>query len=305
VKGRVAASAYQRSSFAMNLRLCPHLLPWLLLACTNHPDSALFSSDEPTPTETNDAGTKGVVAGGGSTSETPPAAAGTAAAGGTTAAGGVASGGAAPVGGTASEAGTAGDDANDAAAGAGAAPGTTPDPPVCGNGKLEAGEECDDAKHEGKDGCSAACKVVCSDFGEGVEASTDHHCYAGYDEATFERAQAACEKLGGHLVTIGSAAENDLVSGFVSSSKFIGAFEDVELMSEAAAEYEWITGEVFSYENWDSQQPDRAGERCTAYANNARCFEHCASMQGDGTWADQRCDVADGYVCEWEPAGAR
>jgi cysteine-rich repeat protein len=288
----------------MNLRLFPQLLPWLLVACTSHPDSALFSSDEPTPTETNDGGTKGVVTGGGSTSDTPPAAAGTAAAGGSTAAGGGASGGVAPVGGTASEAGTAGVDATDAAAGAGAA-GTTPDSPVCGNGKLEAGEECDDAKHEGKDGCSAACKVVCADFGEGVEGSEDHHCYAGYDEATFERAQAACEKLGGHLVTIGSAAENELVSGFVSSSKFIGAFEDVELMSDAAAEYEWITGEALSYENWDSQQPDRAGERCATYANNARCFEHCASMQGDGTWSDQRCDVADGYVCEWEPAGAR
>jgi cysteine-rich repeat protein len=289
----------------MNLRLCQHLVPWLLLACNSHPDSVLFSDDEPMPAETNYGGTKSVVAGGGSPSKTPPAASGTGPAGGTMAAGGVTSGGATPVGGATSEAGTAGVDDPAATAGAGAAPGTTPDPPVCGNGKLEAGEECDDAKQAGKDGCNAACKVVCADFGEGVEASADHHCYAGFDEATFEGAQAACEKLGAHLVTIGSAAENDLVSGFVSTSKFIGAFEDVELMSEAMAEYAWVTGEALSYENWDSQQPDRAGERCKAYDNDSRCFEHCAFMQRDGTWADQRCDLSDGYVCEWEPAGAQ
>jgi cysteine-rich repeat protein len=275
----------------------------LLLACSSHPDSALF--DEPIPSGTNVGGTKPVVAGGGGTSEATSGAAGTEAGGGTTAAGGVPSGGVPPVAGTASEAGAAGGgDDSDAQAGAGSGPVTTPDPAVCGNGKLEAGEQCDDAKHEGKDGCSAACKVVCADFGADVEASADNHCYAGYDEATFERAQAACEKLGAHLVTIGSAAENDLVRSFVSTSKFIGAFEDVALTSEEAAEYEWITGEALSYENWQSQQPDRAGERCMTYPNNDRCFEHCAVMQGDGTWADQRCDVADGYVCEWEPAGA-
>lgn len=286
----------------MNLRLCQHLLPWLLLACNAHPDSVLFSDDAPNPAETNDGGTKSVVASGGSTSEVPSA--GTAPGGGSMAAGGVTSGGAPSLGGSASEAGTAGAGAPDAVAGAGGEPGAMADPPVCGNGKLEAGEECDDAKHAGKDGCSAACKVVCADFGEGAEESADHHCYAGYDEATFEGAQAACEKLGAHLVTIGSASENELVTRFVDTSKFIGAFEHVELMSDATAEYEWITGEALSYENWDNQQPDRAGERCAAYANNARCFEHCAFMQGDGTWADQRCDVSDGYVCEWEPAGA-
>ena len=286
----------------MNLRLCQLLLPWLLLACTNHPDSALFNGDVPTPPD--DGGTQGVVAGGGSASETPTATGGTEPGAGTMATGGVALGGAMPVGGTASEAGSGGVDDPDAAAGAGAQPGTTPEPPVCGNGKLEAGEECDDAKHEGKDGCSAACQVVCSDFGEAVEASADHHCYAGYDEATFEGAQAACVKLGAHLVTIGSAAENELVSGFVRSSKFIGAFEDVGLMSEGAGQYTWITGEALSYENWSSQQPDSAGERCTSYSSNPRCFEHCGFMQGDGTWADQRCDLSDGYVCEWEPAGA-
>lgn len=286
----------------MRTRLCLHLLPWLLLACNNRPDSALFSDDGPTSSETNDGGTKAVVNGGGSDADLAPAAAGSESAGGSSAASGATNGGSLPVGGTASEAGGAG--VSEPTAGAGAEPSTDPEPAVCGNGKLEAGEQCDDAKHAGKDGCNAECQVVCSDLGEALEMSADYHCYAGYDEADFAGAQAACVKLGAHLVSIGSAAENELVNGFVRSSKFIGAFEDMELMSEGTAEYQWTTGEAFGYENWSSQQPDRAGERCTQYSNNPRCYEHCAFMLGDGTWADQRCDLQDGYVCEWEPAGA-
>ena len=288
----------------MKTRLCLHLVPWLLLACNNHPESALFSDELPTSIEANGGGTKALASGGGTESELPPAAAGSESVGGSSAGSGATSGGALPVGGSESDAGSVGVGVGEPTAGAGAEPSTDPAPPVCGNGKLEAGEQCDDAKHAGKDGCSAECQVVCSDFGEAMEMSADYHCYAGYDEADFEGAQAACVKLGAHLVSIGSAAENTLVSGFVRSSKFIGAFEDVALMSEGTAEYEWITGEVLSYENWSSQQPDGAGERCTPYATNPRCYEHCAFMLGDGTWADQRCDIKDGYVCEWEPAGA-
>jgi cysteine-rich repeat protein len=175
--------------------------------------------------------------------------------------------------------------------------------PVCGNGKREGDEQCDDAGHDGQDGCDAQCQVVCSDFDDDAEASADHHCYAGYDQADFEGAQKACQERGAHLVTISSAAENELVDGFVNNSKFIGTFEDVELTSESHGTYQWITGETMAFQNWSGGQPDRAGARCNEFANNARCYEHCAFMLGNGTWADQRCDLVDGYVCEWEPAG--
>lgn len=285
----------------MNMRTGYRLLPWLLLACSNHPDSALFSGGVPDGTS---GGTKAVHTGG--TEADVPAAggAGISRAGSTTGGAG-ARGGTAPVAGTSNEAGSPEVPSPDPDGGSGGEAGTNPDPPMCGNGKLEGGEECDDAKHEGEDGCNAECQVVCSDFAEDAEASADHHCYAGYDEAAFEDAQAACTELGAHLVTIGSAAENELVRKLVQSSKFIGAFENVELTSDAEGDYEWVTGEALTYENWDSAQPDRAGERCDQYSNTPRCFEHCAFMQWDGTWADQRCDVSDGYVCEWEPASAQ
>lgn len=264
----------------------------LVMACGSGPDSALFSGDLP-----------GSSAGG---KPSVGAAGGTGA--GTSAPGGAATAGSATTGGLAGQAPGPATEGGSPVVEAGGAGGAAPEPddmptPLCGNGKLEEGEQCDDAAHEGDDGCNADCEVVCSDFGTDVVTSPDHHCYAGYDEADFEGAQADCEERGAHLVSIASAAENEVVRGLVNSSKFIGAFEAVELTAEDEGTYEWITGEPFDYENWDSQQPDRAGERCNQYSNNQRCYEHCAIMLDDGTWADQRCDLIDGYVCEWEPAG--
>ena len=180
-----------------------------------------------------------------------------------------------------------------------------PTPPVCGNGKLEAGEECDDGAPEGRDGCNASCEVVCSHFGEDAVESADFHCYVGFDQDDFAGATADCEARGGHLVSISSAAENEVVSSLVRSSKWIGGFEDVPITSSGTGEYEWVTGEPFTYQNWDDDEPDSAEFRCSGIGPGigSRCYQHCALMQGGGTWVDSRCDVADGYVCEWEPAG--
>jgi hypothetical protein len=187
-----------------------------------------------------------------------------------------------------------------AGGGTGGKPG--PAEPVCGNGKRETGEECDDGGHEGKDGC-AACKVVCSDHGEGALKSEDFHCYVGFDQNAFEGAVADCKALGAHIVSITSAAENEVVSSLVRNSKWIGGFENVPPTSPGGGQYEWATGEPFGYENWAEGEPDSAEYRCNGSGPFGRCYEHCILMEGGGTWLDSRCDASDGYVCEWEPAG--
>lgn len=278
-------------------------LLFLLLACTERPDSDLFS-DGPAPSPGDGFG--GSHAGTTATPTNAGMAAGESADNGGSGtlmpSGGVA--GVAAAAGTASDAGAPNPLDSAGAAGAGGEP--LPEPAVCGNGKLEAGEQCDDGGKTDGDGCSPECQVVCSDFGEDVVKSDDLHCYAGYDEADFEGAVAACQQRGGYLVTIGSETENALVRELVRTSKWIGAFEDVSLTSQLAGEYVWVSGEPFSFENWDARQPDRAASRCNTNAsiNNGRCYEHCAAMQGDGSWADARCDSSDGYVCEWEPSGS-
>lgn len=189
----------------------------------------------------------------------------------------------------------------DGGEGAGGEPSRPPEP-VCGNGIIEAGEQCDDAGHAGQDGC-AACQVVCSHYGTGTLASADHHCYAGYGEAPFEAAREACEELGAHLATISSSAENSLVQTLVNESKFLGAFEDVGVMAKGSDDYRWLTGEPFTFTNWAQGEPNKKETRCSSYSGH--CYGHCLAMNGQGLWTNQRCDIEDGYVCEWEPPSAK
>jgi len=182
-----------------------------------------------------------------------------------------------------------------------------PPVPVCGNGILEAGEQCDDAGHTGPDGCDASCKVVCSQYGAGTVESEDYHCYAGYNAADFTGSQQDCVKRGAHLATISSAAENKIARALVDNSKWIGGYEDVPLTSAGTGNYIWLGGDPVSFSNWAPHQPDAAGAHCAGGGGgpNTLCYQHCISILGDGTWANHRCDISDGYVCEWDPAGTK
>jgi cysteine-rich repeat protein len=282
-----------------NVRLSALALLWVV-AC-NRPDSALFDNDGSLPIESASGAGGGQTAGGpslsggvannaGTSSTTPLEPAGAAGSSGNPTAGS----GNVPV-----DHGTAG--AMDAAGGS--AEPAQPTVPVCGNGLLEVGEQCDDAGHLGEDGCDEACKVACADFGTDAAESEDHHCYAGFDEADFEAAIEACKKRGAHLATVSSAAENKVVRTLVNNSKWLGGREDVSANAPGTDSYGWITGEPFTYTNWGEREPNHAKVRCSGYEQN--CYAHCVAITGEGTWVNQSCAVADGYVCEWEPAGAK
>ena len=295
---------------------CGALVFLCLVAC-NRPDNDLFGADGSPLPATGSGGSSGMTVAGSSAMDTGTAAttsADTTTSGGSTTSEPVSNAGTAATGGNAplDSGGTGGGGSSnppDQGGTAGVPDGTggsaDPDPPqpVCGNGVLEAGEECDDAGHAGQDGCDASCKVVCSQHGAGVLASEDHHCYAGYDTFPFAAAQQDCVKRGAHLATISSAAENQLARTLTHNSKWIGGSEDVSLGSPGTGNYEWLTGEPFTYTNWGPEEPNRLDERCN-FGASGHCYEHCLSILGDGTWADRRCDMTDGYVCEWEPAGS-
>ena len=284
----------------------------LLIVACNRPENDLYSggSAQPIEHETNGGGAVNPAAGGAATAGSPatatagmagtePSLGGTAPSAGAPmdkAGGGAGAGGAA--GHAADAGGTAGVDV-----GAAGAP-VQPPEAVCGNGVLEDGEQCDDAGHLGEDGCDASCQVVCSQYGAGILESTDHHCYGGYDQATFAGAKAACDQRGAHLVTISSDEENALAQKLTNDGKWIGAYEDVASTSPGTGAYVWLTGEPFTYMNWAPNEPNRAQYFCGG-PTNAHCYEHCVVVLGDGTWADHRCETPDGYVCEWEPAGTK
>ncbi|MEM6313681.1 MAG: lectin-like protein, partial [Planctomycetota bacterium] len=92
------------------------------------------------------------------------------------------------------------------------------------------------------------------------------HYYALSSYGTWAEAQAEAEAAGGHLVTIGSQAEQDFLERtFLDSSPTTGVstatdYPDVLWigLSDSANEgtFEWVTGEAVTYTNWQADEPN-------------------------------------------------
>ncbi len=142
-----------------------------------------------------------------------------------------------------------------------------------------------------------------------------NHYYQVVDQGlTWTEAQAYCEKLGGHLVTITSQQEQSFVETLIKDSPlnvyWIGLY-----FTEDFVEH-WVTGETYEYSNWASQvgEPnhDLPGELYTHIY--ARDHIWSSPLQTFGQWSDIRNDgvvqdTADvefyllknsGFICEWD-----
>ena len=136
----------------------------------------------------------------------------------------------------------------------------------------------------------------------------NEHSYKVFDTGmTWTEAASACKAAGGHLVTITSKEENDLVSGLVglvSGRNFcwIGAKTDDKNTMR------WITGETMSFTNWANGEPDNyrgnQGYGLMFSRNNTSSNggqwgdleESGISWNGDSFFGTEHC----GYVCEWD-----
>ena len=78
--------------------------------------------------------------------------------------------------------------------------------------------------------------------------------YVIVEGPTWEEAEANANKLGGHLVTINDANENNFLYGFKEENelgKWIGLTD-----KNNEGQWEWSSGEVSSFNAWDLNQPD-------------------------------------------------
>ncbi|MCZ7644597.1 MAG: tandem-95 repeat protein [Planctomycetota bacterium] len=99
-------------------------------------------------------------------------------------------------------------------------------------------------------------------------------------------AKAACEAMGGHLVTIADAEENAFVRSLAGYVFWIGLTDQ-----ETEGTWKWITGEPVNYTNWRSGEPNNSGN------------EDHANIEADGRWNDlqgDRSTALQPYMCEWE-----
>lgn len=146
-------------------------------------------------------------------------------------------------------------------------------------------------------GQTASCLVVVfpKDAGASSFMSYNEHYYEVYDYATsWHDAKAFCESLGGHLVTITSAQENESVWELAQkggkSRYFIGASDE-----KTEGTFEWVTGEPFTYENLGENEPDpkyAAGE------------DYIFMDKTNGLWGDiidyQANPNVTGFICEYD-----
>ena len=86
--------------------------------------------------------------------------------------------------------------------------------------------------------------------------------YVVVEGPTWEEAEANAQKLGGHLVTIDNAEENQwIVENYYGNGKIS---EDLEIKSlwigyndlKAEGQWEWISGEKNNFTNWAPGEPD-------------------------------------------------
>jgi len=119
----------------------------------------------------------------------------------------------------------------------------------------------------------------------------------GDEELAWGDAKRACQEKGGHLVTISSQAENDLVAGLLRdngvSKAWIG-YSD----KNREDDWQWVTGGSGPYTNWAPGEPNDAGGKEDG-------AEICAD---DGAWNDwampDNQDQKHRFVCEYPPTQA-
>jgi hypothetical protein len=124
----------------------------------------------------------------------------------------------------------------------------------------------------------------------------------------WEEANRLAREMGGHLVTITSKAENDFVFRLVDDDAYwyhgynwrgpwIGAVQPPGI-KEPSAGWTWVTGEPFTYTNWDTGQPNHfnGAPENRVYLGNQR-----ARIPA---WCDVVEDFSEvvSFVVEWEPA---
>jgi len=122
---------------------------------------------------------------------------------------------------------------------------------------------------------------------------------------TWDQARDASNNAGGHLVTIGSSAENDFVYSLVATNDavwqvsqgkhlgpWLGGYQRLDAIGPADG-WEWVTGEPFSYTSWEPGQPNDAN------GVNETKLRYYGETSRTKNWADASTET-DGYVIEFE-----
>jgi hypothetical protein len=109
-----------------------------------------------------------------------------------------------------------------------------------------------------------------------------HSYYRSTGSAYWTDARTACTNMGGHLVTVTTAAENTFIYNLWPSG-WIGLTDEV-----TEGTWKWVTGETYSYSSWNPGEPNNAGN------------EDYVQFVGGGKWNDLPNNQSLPYVIEFD-----
>lgn len=140
-------------------------------------------------------------------------------------------------------------------------------------------------------------------------SNSDTYSYNGHSYKLFDTsmdwnsAQQYCQSLGGHLVTINSADEQQFVSSIASKSTkknvWLGATKGEN------GKFAWVTGEDAQFSNWSAGEPSNYDNT----ENAVMMYTYSNGLVNLGEWNDiastggtvSGFKLEDiGFICEWE-----
>ncbi|NWH68491.1 TRBM protein, partial [Geococcyx californianus] len=126
----------------------------------------------------------------------------------------------------------------------------------------------------------------------------EHDCFGIFWAArVFSDASKACERDGGHLMTVRSTVAEDAIALLVqnrSGQLWLGLslpFPCTE-PTQRLRGFQWVTGDHRTdYSNWAP--------------SGRRCGERCVTVSRELRWEERHCELpADGFLCEYNYAGS-
>jgi len=141
--------------------------------------------------------------------------------------------------------------------------------------------------------------ALCSGDGVHFEAATGRCYRVVAARIAWEGAESDCNVWGGHLVSIGDRAEDDLVLDLIDAGiprpvpADAGAYGSWIGLNdrETRGKFVWSNGDPLTFANWRSGSPEP----------DAAVPKDCVFQYGGsagGQWDDFRCIVQASYVCE-------
>ena len=151
-------------------------------------------------------------------------------------------------------------------------------------------------------------RAVTTDIPSDAVEFNGHYYYAFDEGKTWTEAKEKCEVIGGHLVTITTQEEQEIVESIIKngtkSCYWLGGTDET-----AEGQWKWITGEEFKYTHWAKDMPDNF-----LTENYLMMFKEPHPRRSGNTfglWNDLKedCTCKDtpffrkdgfGFICEWE-----